>query len=300
MTALNIAYQEKENGRSGAFYIAATVITVAAVIVAVLALIGRRRRWARLGNFVPEASPVMLMLAKVAEYIAAHGCGGGDRRHALPLRAVARGCSLAWITPGSLFAAVAVAAAYLAFSFYVTRITDYNVTYGSLGTIVLLLTWNYLSAYALIFGAELNSEIEHQTAVDSTTGKPLPLGKGAPGRPTMSRRTIRPDRKDAPSMAEATPDAPTAVERLGGGKQLALAGEADQRRLQLLERANLDLADALAADAVDLAQLLERLGSSARRRSVRMCFSRSLSASIALTSRSWRTRLSSSSAISSS
>ena len=49
-------------------------------------------------------------------------------------------------------------------------------------------------------------------------------------------------------------------EGLGGRKQPPLAREPQQRRLQLLERANLDLADALAADAIDLAQLLERLG----------------------------------------
>jgi membrane protein len=39
-----------------------------------------------------------------------------------------------------------------------------------------LLTWLYFSAYAFLVGAELNSEIEHQTAKDSTTGRPLPLG----------------------------------------------------------------------------------------------------------------------------
>ena len=50
-------------------------------------------------------------------------------------------------------------------------------TYGSLGAVIALLTWIYLSAYALVVGAELNSEIEHQTAKDSTTGEPQPLGK---------------------------------------------------------------------------------------------------------------------------
>ena len=45
------------------------------------------------------------------------------------------------------------------------------------GQVVALLTWMYLSAYAFVFGAELNSEIEHQTAIDSTTGLPEPMGK---------------------------------------------------------------------------------------------------------------------------
>jgi membrane protein len=82
-----------------------------------------------------------------------------------------------WITPGSAFAAVTWLLLTILFSFWVTRITDYDVTYGSLGTIIILLTWIYLSAYALIFGAELNSEIEHQTARDSTTGAPAADGQ---------------------------------------------------------------------------------------------------------------------------
>ena len=117
---------------------------------------------------------------------------------------------LVWMTLscGLLFVAAASLLTLL-FSFSVTRITDYNATYGSLGTIILLLTWIYLSAYALVFGAELNSEIEHQTAKDSTTGKPLPLGKRGAWAADNVAQDDQPDRKDAPSMAEATPEAPT-------------------------------------------------------------------------------------------
>jgi membrane protein len=81
-----------------------------------------------------------------------------------------------WISPGSVFAAVAWLLLTWAFGIYVGRFTNYNASYGSLGAVVALLTWMYLSAYAFVFGAELNSEIEHQTATDSTTGSPEPLG----------------------------------------------------------------------------------------------------------------------------
>src|SRR5204863_4498724 len=77
-----------------------------------------------------------------------------------------------WITPGSTFAAVTWLMLTWAFGIYVSRFTNYNATYGSLGAVVALLSWMYLSSYAFIVGAELNSEIEHQTAVDSTTGSP--------------------------------------------------------------------------------------------------------------------------------
>jgi membrane protein len=82
-----------------------------------------------------------------------------------------------WISPGSLFAALAWLLLTVAFGFYVSHFTNYHASYGSLGAVVALLTWMYLSAYAFVFGAELNSEIEHQTAKDSTTGSPEPLGE---------------------------------------------------------------------------------------------------------------------------
>lgn len=207
ITALNIAYEEKEKRTLGRFYLAATLMTVAAVVVAVAALVGTTTL-ALLGNLAPNASPLLVMAAKIGGYIAltiaAAGVAATLYRYA-PSREKAR---WTWITPGSLFAAGSWLLLTLLFSFYVTRITDYNATYGSLGTIIVLLTWIYLSAYALIFGAELNSEIEHQTAKDSTTGPPQPLGKrGAWAADNVAQDDV-PDRKDAPSMAEATPQAP--------------------------------------------------------------------------------------------
>ena len=82
-----------------------------------------------------------------------------------------------WITPGSTFAAVTWLLLTWVFGIYVGRFTNYHATYGSLGAVVALLTWMYLSSYAFIVGAELNSEIEHQTAVDSTTGSPKIMGE---------------------------------------------------------------------------------------------------------------------------
>jgi len=65
----------------------------------------------------------------------------------------------------------------LAFGFYVSKVANYAATYGSLAAVAGLLTWMYLSAYAFVIGAELNREVEHQTAKDSTTGRPRPLGQ---------------------------------------------------------------------------------------------------------------------------
>ena len=82
-----------------------------------------------------------------------------------------------WITPGSLFASLFWLGLTPGFGTYVSKIGHFDATYGSLGALVALLTWLYLSCYVLLFGAELNAELEHQTAVDTTTGAPRPLGE---------------------------------------------------------------------------------------------------------------------------
>ena len=208
ITALNIAYEEKEKRTLGQFYLVAAVMTVAAVVLAVIGLVATTTL-AFLGSFAPGAAPVLVLGAKLAGYfgltLAAAAVAATLYRFA-PSREDARWM---WITPGSLFAATTWLLLTLLFSFWVTKITDYNATYGSLGTIIILLTWIYLSAYALIFGAELNSEIEHQTSKDSTTGPPEPMGKRGAWAADNVADGDQPDRKDAPSMAEATPEAPT-------------------------------------------------------------------------------------------
>lgn len=65
-----------------------------------------------------------------------------------------------WFTPGSVLATVVWVAATFAFAFFVRNFGSYNATYGSLGAVIIFLTWLYLSAYILLFGAELNHVLE--------------------------------------------------------------------------------------------------------------------------------------------
>jgi membrane protein len=81
-----------------------------------------------------------------------------------------------WVSVGSVFAALAWIAVSLAFSRYLSKFADYNATYGSLGAVIGLMMWLWISALVVLIGAELNSEIEHQTARDSTVGAEKPLG----------------------------------------------------------------------------------------------------------------------------
>ncbi|MCO5080026.1 MAG: YihY/virulence factor BrkB family protein [Rhizobiaceae bacterium] len=82
-----------------------------------------------------------------------------------------------WLTWGATLATVVWLAVSAGFSYYLQNFADYNATYGSLGAVIGFMIWVWLSITILIVGAELNAEMEHQTAVDSTTGPPQPLGE---------------------------------------------------------------------------------------------------------------------------
>ena len=82
-----------------------------------------------------------------------------------------------WVSPGTLLAAVLFVIGTGLFAFYAGRFASYNETYGTLAGAVVLLLWLYLTALAVLVGAELNSELERQTLEDSTVGEPEKLGK---------------------------------------------------------------------------------------------------------------------------
>lgn len=81
-----------------------------------------------------------------------------------------------WVSPGAIFASVAWLVGSLLFSWYVANFEDYNTTYGTIGAVIGLLSWMWLSATIVLVGAELNSEAERQTDRDTTKGPPKPIG----------------------------------------------------------------------------------------------------------------------------
>jgi membrane protein len=81
-----------------------------------------------------------------------------------------------WITWGSAVAAVLWLAASALFSWYATNFGNFNETYGSLGAVIGFMTWLWISAIIILIGAEIDAEMEHQTARDTTTGAGKPMG----------------------------------------------------------------------------------------------------------------------------
>jgi len=82
-----------------------------------------------------------------------------------------------WVSWGAVVALVLWLLGSIGFSWYVDNFGKYNQTYGALAAVIILLLWLFLSAFAVLLGAELDAEIERQTARDTTTGPERPLGQ---------------------------------------------------------------------------------------------------------------------------
>jgi membrane protein len=176
ITALNIVYDERETRNFFMTTALAFAITLAMVIVAVLGVLAIAAL-AALEALIPWMPRPGLILIRIGFWVAA-GAAASAAIAAMfrygPDRARAQ---WHWLTPGAVLATVGWLATSLGFGFYAASFGNYNATYGALGAVVVMLMWLYLSAYILLLGAELNSELEHQTAADTTRGRPRPMGQ---------------------------------------------------------------------------------------------------------------------------
>lgn len=82
-----------------------------------------------------------------------------------------------WVSTGAFTAAILWAIVSALFSWYAKEFGNFNKTYGSLGAMIVLMTWFYLSSFVILLGGEINAELEHQTKKDSTKGKEKPIGQ---------------------------------------------------------------------------------------------------------------------------
>ncbi len=202
--ALNIAYEEPERRNLLQFYLSAFTFTLVGILGGVVMLLAivyvptlfayagfshafelvvRVARWPFL------ALLVLSLLALLYRY-------GPCRRAA----------KWHWVSMGSLFATAVWLLASAGFSLYVANFAHYDRTYGSLGAVIILLFWLYISFYIVLLGAEINAELELQTAQDTTVGKPKRAGeRGAfvadhvAGGPKGEKRPTSPVTRDPAS-----------------------------------------------------------------------------------------------------
>ncbi len=82
-----------------------------------------------------------------------------------------------WTTPGAVLATLFWLVGSYFFNLYITEYASYNETYGSMGGVVILLMWFYVTAFTILLGAAINAAAELQTEEDTTTGEEKPKGK---------------------------------------------------------------------------------------------------------------------------
>ncbi len=163
--AMNVAYNEQEN--RGFFHLKALtllftlsamvfgliLLNAAVVIPLVFQFFGLGGIYSLLaGTFVPLVVVIMSVIGISALY------RWGPSRKPLKWR---------WISLGSAGSALGLVCVSAGFGYYLSNFGNYGATYGSLGAVIGMMMWIYLSTYVVLLGAEVNAEIEHQTARDT-------------------------------------------------------------------------------------------------------------------------------------
>ncbi len=173
--ALNVAYSEDESRSFVRLNVVSFVFTFASIFFGTIfivslgvvptllnvlgvdgwaALLFRLVRWPLIAVIVGTAISVIYRF-------------GPDREHA----------QWRWLSWGAILSTLVWMVTSAGFTFYLSNFADYNATYGALGAVAGLMIWIWISVIILILGAELNAELEHQTAIDTTTGDPVEMGK---------------------------------------------------------------------------------------------------------------------------
>ena len=172
--ALNVVYDEREKRSLVRFYATTFLFTLAGIVFIILAITGVVVLPLML-KFVGLATTTEWLLAilrwpiLLVTLVVSLACiyrYGPSRRDA----------RWRWVTWGSILGAVLWMAASMMFSWYVVTFDSYNRLYGSLGAGIGFMVWLWISAVTVLLGGELNAEMEHQTARDTTEGRSKPLG----------------------------------------------------------------------------------------------------------------------------
>ncbi|MBU1384456.1 MAG: YihY/virulence factor BrkB family protein [Alphaproteobacteria bacterium] len=203
---LNIAYHEVEQRNLIKYNLTCMAFTVSGLLSILLAaglivgvpvvmgVFGLAEEWAYLA---PLRWPV-LGVVYVAALTVIYRFG--------PCRARAR---WRWLTPGALFAALLSVILSLVFSWYLQNFVR-TASYGPLAAMMGFLLWTWLSVQIILMGAELNAEVEHQTAIDTTTGEQRAIGE----RGAVVADTVGPRRGNPAALAFTLKHAEALSDRL--------------------------------------------------------------------------------------
>ncbi len=175
ITAVNIAYDEVEARSFVKLRATSLALTLGAIVfvlltfslVTVVPKIIEALPLGVVGTILAEAARWLLLLAVFTGSLAVVYRVAPDR-DAPRFR---------WVSLGAVIVTVIWALVSIGFAIYVDRFGSYDKTYGAIAGVIVLMLWLYLTCYLVLLGAEINSEAEHQTAHDTTTGEPEPMGE---------------------------------------------------------------------------------------------------------------------------
>jgi membrane protein len=174
--ALNIIYKEQEKRSFLQLTIRSLIFTIGAMVLILLALVGI------------IAVPIILKILGIPDWSGAALLSmvrwpllylvilfaltclyryGPSRMHP----------QWKWVTWGSAIAGGFWVIGSLLLSWYVAHFGSYNATYGSLGAVIGFMVWMWFSTIVVLIGGEINAEMEHQTAKDTTQGRRKPMGR---------------------------------------------------------------------------------------------------------------------------
>jgi membrane protein len=177
--ALNIVYKEEENRGFLKYYLSALTFTLCFIIFILLSIAIVVALPVAL-NYIPlpGVTDLLVRFARWPILFALMAFALAVLYRYGPSRTRPR---WRWITWGSAFATLAWLGASVLFSWYVANFGSYNKTYGSLGAVIGFMTWIWISIIVVLVGAKLDAEMEHQTARETTSGRPKPLGARGAG-----------------------------------------------------------------------------------------------------------------------
>ncbi len=175
MKAVNLAYDEDESRGFLKTRGIALLLTLGAIVFVLLTL--------ALIAVVPpllealQLGPVGTVLAQVVRWLLLVVLVVGALAVVYRVAPDRDAPKFAWVSVGSVVAAVLWIIGSVGFSLYVNNFGSYNKTYGALAAVVVLLLWLYLTSYIVLLGAEINAEAERQTRKDTTKGAERPMGE---------------------------------------------------------------------------------------------------------------------------
>ncbi len=175
MTALNVVYGERE--KRG--FIWTTLTSLALTVAIILGLISIA--------FVAVGAPLVFEALGAPGWLLIVGRAIGIAMAAFVLvfgiaslyrwAPSRRAAQWRWVGSGALMVVVFWVVGSLLFSFYVAASDRYSATYGSLGAVIILLTWLYITVLIMLIGGELNAQLEYQTGEDTTVSAARPMGE---------------------------------------------------------------------------------------------------------------------------